>query len=105
VMDKLDEEIAQMEATIQLLKARIMAFRVARNALAPINQLPADVLIEIFALVGCQDGEANHLLSIPNVAHMWRQIALSYPQLWATFDSSNFRSPDLWLSRSRSFPL
>lgn len=69
----IDEEIITLEAAILALKTR-------RNTYSSISRiLPADVLIEIFALVrtGVRTPAVRIAVRIASVCRQWREISLA----------------------------
>ncbi|TFK61086.1 hypothetical protein BDN72DRAFT_965374 [Pluteus cervinus] len=107
VIDFQEPSIEKVEAQIRVLHHYIQRLGVARNALLPINRLPPDVLLDIFALVGkTWDIHATRsMLKLTWVSHRWREFALSCPSLWTVITDSNLNRTKRWLARSRSVPL
>ncbi|KAK0446779.1 hypothetical protein EV421DRAFT_1734027 [Armillaria borealis] len=97
---QIDAEILQHEEAVRQLKSR-------RNTLAPISQLPPEMLSRIFLFVSYPRESYKSLLWI-NVSHVsqhWRAVALGFPALWS---SPPFMVPT-WahemLKRSKMAPL
>lgn len=78
-------------------------------SLALINQLPTELLIELFST--CFDNDPVYLpLSLASVCHLWREIILTSPRLWQFISidyhqghrsmSSIISQAHIWLSRS-----
>ncbi|TFK61082.1 hypothetical protein BDN72DRAFT_904416 [Pluteus cervinus] len=107
VIDFEDLSIEKAEAQIRTLKYHIQKLSAKRNALLPINRLPADVLLDIFALVGKrpEKGTGRSLLDLTCVSHDWRELVLGAPTLWTIITSSNLVWAEEWLARSGLAPL
>ncbi|TFK67802.1 hypothetical protein BDN72DRAFT_74504 [Pluteus cervinus] len=104
-METLKDQQAQIDAEILTLEARIITLRVVRNEHAPINQLPDDVLIEIFTMVIKSDGKPKGILPMAKVARRWRAISLNHSGFWSKINNSNLCQADIWLARSKSSAL
>ncbi|TFK69753.1 hypothetical protein BDN72DRAFT_959358 [Pluteus cervinus] len=93
---KIDEEIAQLEGRIVLLK-------VARNDLAPVACLHSEILQEIFLLIHLSDpnrGKASLLVTW--VSHAWRQLAHDTSALWSYVDFTHREWVDAALSHTKN---
>ncbi|KAJ7644612.1 hypothetical protein FB45DRAFT_898306 [Roridomyces roridus] len=66
---------------------------VLKQTAAPIHELPAELLVEIFRVVAAQAGEATHprrtsynelkpVLALSEVCGRWRQLVCTTPHLW-----------------------
>ncbi|TFK60549.1 hypothetical protein BDN72DRAFT_850437 [Pluteus cervinus] len=106
-MDKFSDRRSQLDVEICDLEARLLSLRKARNDIAPINQLPIELLIKIFGSLGGIKGRAKEILRLTWVSHYWREIATTCPGLWAILDNSNVKEGciDTWLMRSKTSPL
>ncbi|TFK61087.1 hypothetical protein BDN72DRAFT_849973 [Pluteus cervinus] len=96
-----------IDAQIRILQDYIRQLHIARNALMPVNCLPAEVLLNIFALAGRRwEMEAGRvMLKITWVSHYWRTLALGSPDLWTVVTNQTLGQTDEWLTRSGSAPL
>ncbi|KAL4252589.1 hypothetical protein ABKN59_004995 [Abortiporus biennis] len=81
---------------------RHLALLSYRNVSLMISQLPHEILSEIFllAISFIEDG-----IKFSHVCRHWREVALGTPRLWTSMTGSSFRISQLFVSRSRSFPL
>lgn len=87
----------------------------AHNAQSPVNQLPIELLIEIFAagFPHMREGDPwparfYHLRDITSVCSFWREIAIGTPTLWTMIRFHQFqRLPEagfqLWYDRIETF--
>ena len=90
--------------------SRTVSDRRQLNALAPINRLPIELLVEIFYL--CRNSETflSPFAYLTKVCHHWYNLVVNTPGLWAIIDLCNsdcyskflFR---LWLHRTKDVPL
>ncbi|KAF5357617.1 hypothetical protein D9758_007490 [Tetrapyrgos nigripes] len=86
--------------------------RTYRNSLALINQLPPEILSQIFLFCASSTSFSTPLrpsrwsfIAVSHVCQYWRNVALGCPALWSYIDSSN---PDCileMLKRSGTCPL
>ncbi|TFK66433.1 hypothetical protein BDN72DRAFT_844364 [Pluteus cervinus] len=83
--DNLDQQIAELEKTIQALKAK-------RNQLIPVSSLPLEVLTKIFFLVRSQAQEYEWII-VTHVSHYWRAVALGAHALWTNIIHRTFYRP------------
>ncbi|KAK0217879.1 hypothetical protein IW262DRAFT_1463198 [Armillaria fumosa] len=95
---QIDVEILQHEEAVRLLKSR-------RNTLAPISQLPPEMLSRIFLFVSYPRERSLLWINVSHVSRHWRAVALGFPALWS---SPPFMTPT-WahemLKRSKMAPL
>ncbi|KAF8642847.1 hypothetical protein AX16_009355 [Volvariella volvacea WC 439] len=96
---EIDEEISRLEA-------QIVQLRVRRNALAPIMQVPIEVLQKIMVEYTSAVGSVRWQ-RITHVSHHIREIALHSPLLWTSINCSTMSATLVGevLSRSSSAPL
>jgi len=91
----IDPDMSQHENRIQELKTR-------RNTFAPISCLPTEVLCRIFLLVRDSTADWKPLLWI-KVTHTslhWRNVALTFPNLWTLLPLENAQWTEEMLKRS-----
>ncbi|TFK59207.1 hypothetical protein BDN72DRAFT_946708 [Pluteus cervinus] len=98
---KIDAEIAQLEA-------RIIALKITQNSLSPITRLHREVIQDIFVLASqesrfIQNGKASLLISW--VCRSWRELAHQCSALWSSIDFTNTTWIQAALSRTKSRPL
>lgn len=95
---QIDAEILQHEEAVRQLKSR-------RNTLAPISQLPPEMLSRIFLFVSYPRERSLLWINVSHVSQHWRAVALGFPALWS---SPPFMTPT-WahemLKRSKMAPL
>ncbi|KAK0188990.1 hypothetical protein F5146DRAFT_690294 [Armillaria mellea] len=95
---QIDAEILHHEEAVRQLKSR-------RNTLAPISQLPPEMLSRIFLFVSYPRERPLLWINVSHVSQHWRAVALGFPALWS---SPPFMSPT-WahemLKRSKMAPL
>jgi hypothetical protein len=88
----LDNQVAELDWSIQKLQERRREVVVLRNSLAPIARLPSETLIHIFWLCVESEREADlHSMDflpflcytwISHICHAWRKVAFDTPLLW-----------------------
>lgn len=112
-LDNLEDKIEAYESSLASSKydedpaQRIIQSKRERNSLVPINQLPTELLIDIFgASIGKSSKRFEGLHTIASVAWLWNSIVKRAPQLWAVLDShvSTALLPII-LRRAGEFPL
>ncbi|KAH9947373.1 hypothetical protein B0H21DRAFT_821960 [Amylocystis lapponica] len=89
ILSDMDRDIEDMEFTLSLVSSSIRRIirkaRSRRNyASASVNQLPVEVLCEIFA--HADDGRIRDKLTLSHICAHWRSVALDFPFMWATID-------------------
>lgn len=97
-----------IESKILHLEAHIRALKFEKNALAPINGLPTEVLSQIFLLSrNLSDGmqRESTLLNISHVCKSWRTIAINSANLWTIIDCSRGKLTEAMLERAATAPL
>ncbi|TFK61972.1 hypothetical protein BDN72DRAFT_777665, partial [Pluteus cervinus] len=95
VHQKIDEEIAQLEA-------RITALKTTRNTFAPISRLHPEITQEILLLTSRSSTECGKAtLTITWVCHGWRVLAHETSALWSYVDFLNPIWLETALSRTR----
>ncbi|KAF8651441.1 hypothetical protein AX16_004742 [Volvariella volvacea WC 439] len=104
---KIDEEIIRLESQLLQLRRR-------RNSLAPINQLPTEILLHIMrnlppdALPTSAWSLTPHVwIQFTHVCHHWRALSLDDPSLWTNLRIPSMR-PSLLkacIHRSQDAPL
>ncbi|KAM6501837.1 hypothetical protein JOM56_001814 [Amanita muscaria] len=111
-LEVLQDEIRGLRCEAELLEVQIHRLDVA---LGPHNKLPPEMLLRIFEL--CCEGPAQipaqngSIYTISHVCSLWRQIALSIPEFWASVsiklnaDSERqLQIAEQWLSRAGNHP-
>ncbi|KAJ7762600.1 hypothetical protein B0H16DRAFT_1529377 [Mycena metata] len=113
----LDTKIAILRAQVdELLKQRAAAQEGLDAITYPVLTLPVEIISKIFFLTLCAGGPYSELtvhgksLILGHICQLWRQIALSTPELWNTIQlkSRGGLAPALihtFLSRAASLPL
>jgi len=78
-----------------------------KNSLQPIQQLPADVIIEIATFLNPRacGGDCQSLMAMTQVCHYWREILVSNPECWCFVSSEYLALVPLFLERLGSYPL
>jgi hypothetical protein len=89
------EALAWMDEQEEKLKRVLSKLRMLRNALAPVNSLPDELLLSIFSLLSSTDAwtarprGGSLWLSVVGTCQRWRNIAHSFPPLWSRIDFGN----------------
>lgn len=95
----LDKEIADLTARIRLLNTQ-------RNELAPVSQLPDEILLHIFLIVQDLYGSYSYKWGIiTHISRHWRHVAVGSPALWTRLYNPPPGLAPLLLERSQSAPL
>ncbi|KAK7041160.1 F-box domain-containing protein [Favolaschia claudopus] len=125
---ELQKEIAALSSEIEAQKAilddligrRNRAQRNLNAVLDPMARLPLELQSKIFVHCLCFDEDEGASRPDPklapmlvfNVCQLWRDIALSTPELWSHLrmegsprGSNHFQLYEIWLERSRSLPV
>ena len=75
-----------------------------KNRLAPINQLPPEVLTLISDSWKTRD-KVQGAISLTHVCQAWRVVFISHSPLWANFDCVDADKTRVYLERSKSSPI
>jgi len=104
---------AEIDDELDALAERMRALRTHRNNLSPISIIPPEILGVIFVSLARQV-QALHppdapavlsWLNVGHVCHLWREVALANPELWATPFLSSSEATEEMLVRSKMAPL
>ena len=74
-----------------------------RNAVAPINKIPPEILTLIPDFWRRKDD--SHLIALTHVCRTWREIFTSRSSLWTRFGCENADKIRVYLERSKSSPI
>ncbi|TFK73789.1 hypothetical protein BDN72DRAFT_761145, partial [Pluteus cervinus] len=99
-INKIDQEITQLEAQISQLSQQILSLKSTRNAHVSIAHLHHEILQEIFITTAFELGgtSGRMALLVSWICRSWRQIALQTPALWSCVD---FKHPE-WIQTAVS---
>ncbi|KAF8662699.1 hypothetical protein AX16_001141 [Volvariella volvacea WC 439] len=104
----IEAERMEIDNEILRLERRLLNLRRRRNVLAPINQLPEEVLLRIIMeLPPDMPTSPSSWIQFTHVCHQWRIISINDPLLWTTLyipEMSPFWIKNFVL-RSRKAPL
>ncbi|TFK58261.1 hypothetical protein BDN72DRAFT_782324, partial [Pluteus cervinus] len=98
---RIDEEIAQ-------LNARIISLKTTRNTFTVVARLPIEVLEQIFVITARSAGDqgvGKGALFISWVCRSWRELALQTSALWSYVDFLDLNWVETALARTRNQPL
>ena len=100
-LDRNDQENLELKKAIRKLNTE-------RNAIAPISQLPPELLAKIFQFITDDEGlrkTYRHWVAFSHASQVWREVALSTPNLWRvlTFRSTEWTS--VMFERSKAVDL
>ncbi|PCH32984.1 hypothetical protein WOLCODRAFT_141441 [Wolfiporia cocos MD-104 SS10] len=108
-MNYLTTLVAGIRSTVLLRFSASQSQLVQRSTIAPVYQMPLEILAEIFSIVAESDRwalDSDMRIAISHVCRRWRAVALEHPRLWAFIniprDLSNL---DDLLKRSKRAPL
>jgi len=79
--------------------------RSIKNAFAPINWIPYEVLSTIPDYWADEDMAGEDLITLTHVCHGWRELFISCPSLWTCLDYTSVERTRLRIERSKSSPL
>ncbi|TFK69744.1 hypothetical protein BDN72DRAFT_767587, partial [Pluteus cervinus] len=84
-IDRIDQEITQLEAQISQLSEQILSLKSTRNAHVSVAHLHHEILQDIFITTAVESGgtTGHAALSVSWVCRSWRQVALRTPALWS----------------------
>ncbi|KZP22080.1 hypothetical protein FIBSPDRAFT_716205, partial [Athelia psychrophila] len=114
-VSQLDQDTSRLKSTIVELCRKCderQSFAMAHKALvSPIRQVPPEIITEVF--LHSAEGNFESPIFLASICSRWRTIALSSPQLWASFrisvNAENLESQialaEMWLSRAGRYPL
>ena len=117
-LHELDDDIAHVQAVLEDLRRKreaLQEFAIKHDAfLAPIRQLPAEILAEIFIYCMPNYGNSSFNPHFPpfllgRVCIGWRQVASSTQVLWSSITVNPYwpshKMAKLWIERAISAPL
>ena len=108
---------AWIDTKTRSLQQSIMALTAIRNTLAAVNNLPDEVLVEVFGHLAfsvrpslgpvgkIRPGAGISWLAVAKVCRRWRNIALWTPKLYSFIDARNIAITRTFLSRSCNIPV
>ena len=79
--------------------------RSLRNALAPINRIPPEILTLIPTFWTDDVDEEWSMVTLTHVCRGWREIFISCSSLWTCLDCENADKTRVYLERSKSSPI
>ncbi|TFK68836.1 hypothetical protein BDN72DRAFT_841311 [Pluteus cervinus] len=90
-VDRIHAERDRIDEEIRKLQGRILELCSARNQLAPVAQLPNEILTKIFCLArnATPPPCGWTSLTVSWVCRHWRLVALRFPHLWTIIDFPN----------------
>ncbi|KAL1940560.1 hypothetical protein VTO73DRAFT_7995 [Trametes versicolor] len=110
-------QLAQSEDTLTRV---LIGLRHCLNSLAPVDQIPPEILAHVFENVLQISGfegkpklyhgatervRTRPLLSLCHVSSKWRAVALNTPSLWTRIDNHNGAQLNAFVQRSGAMPL
>lgn len=107
-ISRIDSQMRDLVCERERQRANIAAWRIT---LAPVRQLPAELLSEIFLFTfNPFNGARRDVLRLSHVCAFWRQVAHTTPQLWTTLrldvrhdrtvQANSMACIQAWLARS-----
>ncbi|KAG8933889.1 hypothetical protein FRC01_006503 [Tulasnella sp. 417] len=87
--DRVRLSLGAFEARAQTVLSGLIQ---TRNALTPINNLPTEIIVRIWALAARDSAESGHdmLRSLAGVCKWWRDKVLAHSELWGEGVSTHF---------------
>ncbi|KAF5342672.1 hypothetical protein D9611_001280 [Ephemerocybe angulata] len=84
-------KVTELVSAIFVSKARHRA----HNAAAPVNQLPPEILAQIFEFASAEVRDTSmDWIALTHTCQYWRNAALGHPRLWSRF---SFLRPQPWI--------
>lgn len=106
-----DAAIAEAQGEVRRAQERLRLLMAYRNTLIPIEALPEEIILDIFAiLVHSTFAPSYGWLAVTHVCRRWRTAALGCPVLWTRVhcafpDSGKLDRLDAFIERSQSCPI
>ena len=94
----------QVDALMQDASEVFRLIRSWSNSLAPINQIPPEILTLLPDFWG-KNHKDQCTIGLTHVCRAWREIFISCPSLWADFDCKDADKTRVYLECSRSSPI
>ncbi|KAF6756818.1 hypothetical protein DFP72DRAFT_1114283 [Ephemerocybe angulata] len=95
-------KVTELVSAIFVSKAR----RRAHNAAAPVNQLPPEILAQIFEFASAEVRDTSmDWIALTHTCQYWRNAALGHPRLWSRFSFLNPGFAQAMLERSGDTPI
>ena len=88
-----DSQIAQVKCLSGLVAAASLRLRTERNKYVKINNLPTELLREIFCLVGENGLDFKTNMIIIRTCARWRAVAFGEPSMWTHLPLSSLTNP------------
>ena len=95
-----DKGSVQIDDTILRISTILKRARNIKNCLAPINQLPPEILAHVVAFLPTE----RDLISATAACQHWRTTLLSFPRLWRNVGGSSSEI-QAYIERSKSTPI
>ncbi|KAG8724829.1 hypothetical protein FRC09_013529 [Ceratobasidium sp. 395] len=104
------EALATEEDALRTARFSLLTLRNKSGTLTPINMLPPEILVQIFALSGsnCKHHRRSPPHNLSNTCVYWRQIVLDTPYFWTHIDIGPgipWQLSKLALERAKTNPL
>ncbi|KAJ8487115.1 hypothetical protein ONZ45_g14443 [Pleurotus djamor] len=106
--------IRRIDAEIAKLQGEIAALSAQRNALHPMNNLPEEIISDIFLIARIDLANSSNRTTSPAVApwmtivsvcRRWRQVTMNTPKLWSLIFPFEFTFAEEMIKRSGNHPL
>lgn len=100
-------KISQLDELAAGTKRLFIRLEELKNGLQPIQQLPADMIVEIATFLNPRacGGDCQSIMAMSQVCHYWREILVSNPESWCFVSSEYLDLVPLFLERLGSHPL
>ncbi|KAI0033960.1 hypothetical protein K488DRAFT_46559, partial [Vararia minispora EC-137] len=104
----------QIDAEISGHQKAIWTLRQKRNALAPVNRIPLELLAHIFAHLQAISATSEPSINprkrlewivVLRVCHRWYDAALFHPRLWCNIELFSTPAAQTMISRAKATPL
>ncbi|KAH9857714.1 hypothetical protein C2E23DRAFT_881283 [Lenzites betulinus] len=105
VREVVRREVGIRRSTIKNLHEQIAELQTIHNLVAPVNNLPPELLSMTFAYVEAGSTGNKDLITITHVCRHWRDIALQAPVLWTRIALKHPEGVRTFLDRSKALPL
>ncbi|KAI0654727.1 hypothetical protein C8Q70DRAFT_1024915 [Cubamyces menziesii] len=100
----IQETVQKQQAVVNGLLNNISELLLGYNALAPVNNLPSEILTTVFSYAS-DSASSVCIICISHVCRVWRAIALQTPALWTRICLNDPVAIEAFLERSKSLPV
>ena len=97
--------IFQLDVLEQDALDLLLLVRSLKNRMAPINQIPPEILSLVPDFLDPYDDKDQDVIALTHVCQAWRELFVSRPSLWTDLDDVDLDKTRVYLERSKSSPI